>query len=70
MVEATRTVVTERSQLDDLVPKCSKSDAVAFDVETTDTDPMRAELVGIALATSPARSYYIPVRHAGHDGQI
>ncbi len=70
IVEATRTVVTKRTQLDALVQEMLESDAVAFDVETTDTDPMRAELVGIALATSPERSYYVPVRHANHDGEL
>ncbi len=70
IVEATRTVVTQRSQLDSLVKEMQASDAVAFDVETTDTDPMRADLVGIALATSPERSYYIPVRHVNHDGEL
>ncbi len=70
IVEATRTVVTERAQLDALVREMLESDAVAFDVETTSTDPMRAELVGIALATSPEKSYYVPVRHANHDGKL
>ncbi len=70
IVEATRSVVVDKEQLDQLIAEMNKSDAVAFDVETTDTDPMRADLVGIALATSPERSYYIPVRHVDHDGQI
>ncbi len=70
IVEATRSVVVDKAQLGQLISEMRDSDAVAFDVETTDTDPMRAQLVGIALATSPERSYYIPVRHVDHDGQI
>jgi DNA polymerase-1 len=36
---------------------------LAFDVETTSTDQMRARLVGIALALEEARGYYLPVGH-------
>src|SRR5690606_31628509 len=36
---------------------------VAFDVETTSTDQMQAELVGISLAVSSDEGYYIPVGH-------
>jgi len=41
----------------------------AFDTETTSIDPMRAELVGIALAARPGRAWYVPLRHAG-DGNV
>src|SRR5690606_38080942 len=40
------------------------------DVETTSTDPMTARLVGIALATSGQRSFYVPVNHANDDEQL
>jgi DNA polymerase-1 len=36
---------------------------IAFDVETTSTHAMRADLVGVSLATSPGEGYYIPVGH-------
>lgn len=70
IVEGTRTVIDNQDQLMRLTDEMKDSAAVAFDVETTDTDPMRAELVGIAIATSPERSYYIPVRHIDHDDGI
>ena len=35
----------------------------AVDTETTSLDPMRAELVGIALSVEPGRGCYIPVAH-------
>jgi len=37
---------------------------IAFDVETSSTDPIRADLVGISLAVEPGRGYYIPIGHA------
>lgn len=45
----------------------SQSEMIAFDTETTDTDVMRAKLVGISLAVDPDKGYYIPVGH--HSGR-
>ncbi len=36
-----------------------------FDVETTSLDPMRAEVVGLALAWSEGEAVYVPVAHTG-----
>ncbi|MCC6717173.1 MAG: DNA polymerase I [Acetobacteraceae bacterium] len=36
---------------------------VAVDTETDNLDAMRANLVGISLATAPGRACYIPLRH-------
>ena len=37
--------------------------AFAFDTETTSTDPMLADLVGISASTEPGRAWYVPVGH-------
>ena len=42
---------------------------VAFDTETTSLDSVRAELVGISLATAPGAACYIPVGHRAPGGQ-
>ena len=39
------------------------SGMVAIDTETTGLDALRADLVGISLATAPGRACYIPLRH-------
>ncbi len=36
---------------------------IAFDTETTSTDQMQADLVGISLAVSGDEGYYIPIGH-------
>ncbi|MBN2677117.1 MAG: DNA polymerase I [Anaerolineaceae bacterium] len=36
---------------------------ISFDTETTSTDPMRAELVGISLSIREGEGYYIPIGH-------
>jgi len=37
----------------------------SVDTETTSTDPMRAELVGISFSTEPGRAWYVTVGHRG-----
>ena len=45
----------------ELVEKLSKADAFAFDTETTGTDPITAELVGMSFAITEGEAYYVPV---------
>ncbi|WPZ03777.1 DNA polymerase I [Blastomonas marina] len=40
---------------------------VAFDTETSSLDAMRADLVGVSLATGPNEACYIPLAHGGSD---
>ena len=55
-------VRTERD-LAALAQKLAGAAELALDVETTDLDPMRADLVGIALSDAAGRGYYLPVGH-------
>ncbi len=57
------TIVNTPESLKALVEKLKKADMIAFDTETTSTDPIRAELVGISLAVAADHGYYIPVGH-------
>ncbi len=57
-----KTIVSE-AELTALASEIASAEFVSVDVETTGTDPMRCELCGIAVATSPEQSYYIPVKH-------
>lgn len=43
---------------------------IAFDTETTSTDPMRADLVGISLSVRSGQGYYIPLAHADAEKQL
>ena len=36
---------------------------IAFDTETTSTDPIIADIVGISLALKPEEGYYLPIGH-------
>lgn len=50
-------------ELDAIIAKLRQSDGFAIDTETTSQDPMRAELVGISLASTPHQAVYIPLAH-------
>ncbi|MHA1530030.1 MAG: DNA polymerase I [Alphaproteobacteria bacterium] len=43
---------------------------VCVDLETTSLDEMKAQIVGVALATAPGRAAYVPVGHVTGDGDL
>ncbi|MFC1839573.1 DNA polymerase I [Thermodesulfobacteriota bacterium] len=47
----------------ELVNKIKEKGVVSIDTETTDTDPHKAELVGISFSLEPERGYYLPINH-------
>jgi DNA polymerase-1 len=56
-------VVITEEQLLRLGKTLSHASQIAFDTETTSTDQMTADLVGISLAVDDSGGYYIPVGH-------
>ena len=55
--------ITTIEALDAAVSALRQAGRCAVDTETTNQDPMLAELVGISLAHSPHEAVYIPLRH-------
>lgn len=55
-------VLTEEA-LRVVIQEMRDAGAMAVDTETTSTDPMRAELVGISMSCRPNTGYYVPVGH-------
>jgi len=56
-------LVDTPEKLQALVRRLEDAQEIAFDTETTSTDQMRADLVGIALAVEAEQGYYIPLKH-------
>lgn len=57
-------IVRTDEELQALAKELRESDGpVAFDTETTGLNPMRADLVGISIATVAGRAYYLPIGH-------
>ncbi len=55
--------VTTIDALQSWIDAARLSGIVAVDTETDGLDALRANLVGISLATAPGRACYVPVRH-------
>lgn len=60
-------VVNNAEALYTMEKRLSDARTISFDTETTSTDQMRADLVGISLFLEPGLGYYIPVGHTNND---
>ncbi|MGR3321859.1 MAG: DNA polymerase I [Pseudooceanicola sp.] len=56
-------IVTDMAALDRWIARIREVGFVAVDTETTGLNEMRAELVGICLATAPGEACYVPLTH-------
>jgi DNA polymerase I len=57
--------VTNKEQFATLVARLKSAGSFAFDVIAGGSNPMTAQLVGIALSPAEGEAYYIPLSHAG-----
>jgi DNA polymerase-1 len=56
-------IVTTPDQLAELAARLKSATGIAFDTETTSTDQLTADLVGISLSCDGDSAYYVPVGH-------
>jgi DNA polymerase I len=56
-------IVDTEDKLANLVKVLNKAKVISFDTETTSTEEMKADIVGISLAVKEGEGYYIPVGH-------
>ena len=56
-------LVTTQEQLERAIAEMAGAGSFAIDTETTSTDAMRAELVGISMSCRECSGYYIPLGH-------
>lgn len=56
-------VVDTPEKLEALVTELNRVELISFDTETTSTNEMQAELVGISLSVHEGTGFYIPVGH-------
>jgi DNA polymerase-1 len=56
-------IIRDRAALQALVTRLEQAPLIAFDTETTSSDPMQAQLVGLSLAVQEGEGYYVPVGH-------
>lgn len=63
-VEKHYELITSEDRLRFFVEKAFESGIVAFDTETTNLTPAKADLCGISLCYTPGQACYIPVGHS------
>ena len=56
-------IIDTNKKLADLVKELNKAKVISFDTETTSTEEMKAEIVGISLAIKEGEGYYIATGH-------
>ncbi len=62
-------IIDTDEKLNELISKLEGAERISFDTETTSTDQMEADLVGISLAIDLDSGYYIPVGHQVNGGK-
>ncbi|MEM9530826.1 MAG: DNA polymerase I [Pseudomonadota bacterium] len=60
-------VVRSLEDLDRWIAAARQAGLCALDLETTSLDPLRASIVGVALAVEPGQAAYVPLTHTGAD---
>jgi DNA polymerase-1 len=60
--------VTDAQELEALAARLEKTPLFSFDTETTSSDPMRADLVGMSFCWEARAAYYVPVSSGRHEG--
>ncbi|WP_298436830.1 DNA polymerase I [uncultured Jannaschia sp.] len=63
-------VVRDEAALQVWLDRITEAGTVAVDTETTSLDEMRAELVGVSLATAPGVACYVPLAHRTGGGDL
>lgn len=55
-------LISNQQELEQLAATLMGSEQFVFDTETTGTDPLRAELVGLSFAVKARQAWYVPVK--------
>jgi DNA polymerase-1 len=63
-------IVDTAEKLTALTKELATAPLIALDTETTGTDPMLVDLVGISLSCCAGQGYYIPVGHTTNEPQL
>lgn len=64
------TCIRDAATLKAWIAEAMERGIVAFDVKTSSPDPMRAELIGVAMAVAPGHAAYVPLAHKNGNGDL
>lgn len=63
-------IVETAEQRNDLISRLKTADEFCFDTETTGTDTINDELVGMSFSVIPHEAYYVPLSSKFHEAEI
>jgi DNA polymerase-1 len=63
LVQRTYRPVTNAKDLSAILARAKKTGVLGLGVAATSPDPMRAQILGVALAAAPGEGFYVPVAH-------
>ncbi|TIV72175.1 MAG: DNA polymerase I, partial [Mesorhizobium sp.] len=52
------------------IAEAREAGILAFDAETSSSDPMQADLIGLSMAVAPGRAVYVPLAHKNGNGDL
>ena len=64
-IEKKYNLISNKDQFEKLKKTINNSDVVSFDLETTDINPLNADIVGVSFSFSNNEAYYIPILFPG-----
>ena len=59
-------IITKENELLSIIEDIKKKKFFSFDLETSSLDYMEAKIIGISIALSDKKSYYIPIGHSSN----
>lgn len=62
--------LTSKDEIAQLVTMLSMQREIAFDTETTNINPMLADIVGLSFAVEPHKAYYIPTDSSNRENAL
>jgi len=63
-------LVQTDEELAELAELLKKADCMVLDTETSDLDPLIADLAGLSVCVNPAQAFYIPLGHRDEAGEL
>lgn len=70
VAETRARIVRSAAEVAEAVRAVREGSLVALDAKTTSPDPLRGDLVGVALATGEGRAWYVPLAHRPPEGEL
>ncbi len=63
LVERTYRPITDAKDLAAVLARAKETGVLGLGVAATSPDPMRAQILGVALAAAPGQGFYVPIAH-------